>query len=90
MTYLFNGQSEFSVGVCSVAQGVCRLILARCDKQYESPLTTKILMLCSCSTAYHSLQTHKRFPAFKDVKGVANHLLGYNQRANCLVEGEIH
>lgn len=85
MTYLFNGQSEFSVGVCSVAQGVCRLILARCDKQYESPLTTKILMLCSCSTAYHSVQTHKRFPAFKDVKGVANHLLGYNQRANCSV-----
>ena len=47
-------------------------------------------MLCSCSTAHHSVQTHKRFPAFKDVKGVANHLEGYNQRANCSVEGEVH
>lgn len=47
-------------------------------------------MLYSCSTAYHSVQTHKRFPAFKDVKGAANHLVGYNQRANCSVEGEVH
>ena len=53
-------------------------------------LLTKILMLYSCSTAYHSVQTHKRFSAFKDVKGAANHLVGYNQRANCSVEGEVH
>ena len=53
-------------------------------------LTTKILMLYSRSTAYYSVQTHKRFPAFKDVKGAANHLVGYNQRANCSVEGEVH
>ena len=53
-------------------------------------LITKILMLYSCSTAYHSVQTHKRFPALKDAKGVANHLVGYNQRANCSVEGGVH
>ena len=29
-------------------------------------------MLYSYSTAYYSVQTHKRFPAFKDAKGVAN------------------